>query len=378
MSALKEASPAFTALADAMGGKYQYLATGDLRYFDHFEVVEGGVVVRVQVQMGGRGGITDVDVTARLRGLVISTLVAVRQEWDLDRVGKRLGIDRELQTGDARFDDAVYIESDAADVDLLRMFADARVREAVMAATEVPSIQQLVFASDEQMQEDRTTTPLRLRLLPSALEDLAVMRKAVAGVAGVVMAFDALPGSAGPYRAGVPLQEAPPRPLRAGRGVLAVLFVFASLLGNCAMPAQPPTFGWLAVGVGVVAGLLAWALLLVPFGLMFRGRSSSFATVVALMLGSLGVVPLGTRAVQVGNARADHGVPETRIARARYVPTRKGGQAELTATWLSGSPAVLLDAKALGLQAGDYDVPVEVVVKPGVLGAPWLVSARRR
>jgi hypothetical protein len=378
MSALKEAWPAFTALANAMGGKYQYLANGDLRYFSHFDVIEGGVVVRVHVEMGGRGGITHVEVTARLRSLVISTPVLVRKEYDLDQLGKRLSIDRELQTGDARFDAAVYIESDAADADVLRMFGDARVREAVMAVTDMPCTQQLVFAADEQMAEDRSNTPLRLRLPPSALEDVAVMRKAVSGLAAVVMAFDVLLATAGPYRAGAPVQEAPPRPMRTGRGMLALLVVLGSLFGNCAMPTQAPTFGWLAVGIGVAFGLVLWALLLVPFGLLFRGRSSSFGNVIALMLGCLGVVPLGTRAVQLGNAWADQGAPETRVARGRYVSRKNGGDAELTATWLAGSPSVRIDARALGLKAGEYDVPVEVVVKPGLLGAPWLVWARRR
>ena len=148
MAAFRAAWPQFTALADALGRTYQYLASGELKYFQHFDVVEAGVPVRVQLAVGNKGGITDIFLSARLRALVISTEVVVRQEHALDRLGKRLGIDREVQTGDAAFDAAVYIESDAADADVLRLFADARVRSTLMASTQFPS-SHLAFAADE-------------------------------------------------------------------------------------------------------------------------------------------------------------------------------------------------------------------------------------
>ncbi len=60
----------------------------------------------------------------------------LRKEDDADRTGKRRGINRELQTGDAPFDEAVYVDSDASDDDVLRVLASARVRGAALALLE--------------------------------------------------------------------------------------------------------------------------------------------------------------------------------------------------------------------------------------------------
>ena len=376
MAAFRDAWPQFTALADALGGTYQYLASGELKYFQHFDVVEAGVPVRVQLAVGNKGGITDIFLSARLRALVISTEVVVRQEHALDRLGKRLGIDREVQTGDAAFDAAVYIESDAADADVLRLFADARVRSTLMASTQFPS-SHLAFAADEPMAEDRRTTPVRLRLPPDAVDDVARMREAITTLASVVDAFASGQGASGAYRDVLPAKEVPARPVRKGRGILAVLFVFGTFFGHCAMPDAPPTFGHVATLLGLALGGILWALLLVPFGLMFRGRSSSFSTVIALMLGSLAVVPLGMRTVQHANAAFDVGPPAPHVGRARYVRRKGGDRVEITATWLPSAPTVLAAADPMPLKPDEDDVAVDVVVRPGLFGAPWLNAVRR-
>ena len=56
----------------------------------------------------------------------------LRSETALDRTGKQLGLNRELQTGDPNFDEAVYVESNASDEELQTVLASPRLRQAVM------------------------------------------------------------------------------------------------------------------------------------------------------------------------------------------------------------------------------------------------------
>ena len=73
---------------------------------------------------------------ARLRISVSATIhpysILLRHEGALDRAGKGVGIDRELQTGDPTFDRDVYVETDGQDDDVKRILGPA-VREAIRA-----------------------------------------------------------------------------------------------------------------------------------------------------------------------------------------------------------------------------------------------------
>jgi hypothetical protein len=59
--------------------------------------------------------------------------IRLRPENKRDIWGKRLRLNREVQTGDAAFDEAVYIESDATDDEVAAMLSSPRLREAVLA-----------------------------------------------------------------------------------------------------------------------------------------------------------------------------------------------------------------------------------------------------
>ncbi len=57
----------------------------------------------------------------------------LRRERPADRLGKSLRLNREVQTGDPRFDGEVYIESDASDQEVLAVLSSPRARDAVVA-----------------------------------------------------------------------------------------------------------------------------------------------------------------------------------------------------------------------------------------------------
>lgn len=74
-----------------------------------------------------------------VQGPVLDTLpkVVFRKEGERDRFGKALGVNREVQSGDERFDSAVYIESDASDEDVSAIVSSPVVREAVLELLEL-------------------------------------------------------------------------------------------------------------------------------------------------------------------------------------------------------------------------------------------------
>ena len=65
-------------------------------------------------------------------GLFRLPRACLRRENRVDRFGKATRLNRELQLGDARFDSAVYVESDAPDDDLRVLFHAASARNAAL------------------------------------------------------------------------------------------------------------------------------------------------------------------------------------------------------------------------------------------------------
>lgn len=63
--------------------------------------------------------------------------LTLRSEKKIDRTGKRLGLNRETQTGDAGFDQLVYLESEAPDALVLAALSDPITRAGVMKCLEL-------------------------------------------------------------------------------------------------------------------------------------------------------------------------------------------------------------------------------------------------
>jgi len=89
------------------------------------------VELRPASGMGGFGGGGAFRGEARAVMPHLPTLM-LRRETAADEFGKRLGLNRELQTGDHYFDETVYIESNASDDELLSVLASAQLRASVL------------------------------------------------------------------------------------------------------------------------------------------------------------------------------------------------------------------------------------------------------
>ena len=73
--------------------------------------------------------------------------LVVRREGAADRLGKRLQLNREVQTGDKTFDAAAYVESDESDRVVQRALGTATVRQCLVALLEA-GLQSIEFGPD--------------------------------------------------------------------------------------------------------------------------------------------------------------------------------------------------------------------------------------
>ena len=133
-----DALPAFSELAKSLGGTFawQVFADGKYTHVPEFTLVVSNVKLTV-LPTSYKNTLVGVRALAELREPVTRAPIELRRETDFDRLGKRLGLNREYATGDAAFDAAVYIESDAADTTLARILGSEAVR----------SLAQRLFAS---------------------------------------------------------------------------------------------------------------------------------------------------------------------------------------------------------------------------------------
>lgn len=99
----------------------------------------------------------------------------LRRERRPDRLGKLLRLNREVQTGDPRFDGTVYVESDATDDEVLAVLAAPRARNAVIALLDF-GVHELTLNHDHQQlrihwQHGAMTAHSQLDGILAALDD---------------------------------------------------------------------------------------------------------------------------------------------------------------------------------------------------------------
>ena len=119
-------APPGTAVVERHGRSFTATYTGRTKYSPPYL----RLTTSVDEASEGAGGAYREDARPRVE---VRPAVVLRAENSLDRLGKRIGVNREIQTGDQDFDARVYVESDAPDQDLQRTLADDRVRRAVRA-----------------------------------------------------------------------------------------------------------------------------------------------------------------------------------------------------------------------------------------------------
>jgi hypothetical protein len=270
--------------------------------------------------------------------------VLVRAERGIDRFGKRLGLNREVQTGDADFDAAAYVETSAPDEIVRGFFADVRMCEATRA------LLTLGYALELSAQGLAAT---RVRGFYADFEapEVATVLRALAAVRGALPEVD--PALAGTTKRWVPW------------GAFAVLFGGYAVIG--ASTEGHPLWDPSNAATGFVFGAVAWVAYLLAVGAVFRGRSDGLRR--ALVYGFVGalVVPfLGALTALAVNVALDGGAAESRDA----VVLRTGRGHHVTIRTDAGRVSVPVSSEfADVLRPGSR---VRVRCHPGALGWAWI------
>jgi hypothetical protein len=284
--------------------------------------------------------------------------MSLRAETGADRLGKRVGIDREVQTGDAAFDAAVYIESDAPDEDVRAALADARVRRAV---------RELLAAGEARVELDpeglTSVHNLDAARTPIAEADLDRITALLSEAASALPLF--LAGRARP---------------RALHGAVEAGAIVAGLALFCAMqwlgPAAPIDPEARLLGLG---GGLAIALLVVPaIGLAVRGRWDSASRFVCFSITALLVLPMGLyTGLCCANELLDDSPPVRHTARVVHVRVGKGPTTYVElASWRADGRSADLTTTYDVSNPAEKTGKMTVTTRAGRFGWEWVVSFR--
>lgn len=301
-------------------------------------------------------------------------------ETEGDRRGKRLGISREIQTGDRAFDDRVYVDSDEPDARVARALASAEVRAAALE----------LLATFGAVHTGPTGVTLEARgeyrslLEPERFERLlAAVHALVSGIAAADRE-----GAASAYRDAAPVRApvaSPRRPFLTSRlHRVLVVSPALSLLGTVVLLTSMaysqwwrPVAGGSMVALGLAAGAALGALLVPVLALLIRGRSSSYRRFVflAILLGAT-LVALGPGALVAINARADRSPAAEHVVPIDAVESKsdddsKSTTVEVHAAWRPSRERLTfdLDGEHPELRAG---VRWHVVSRAGALGWEWI------
>ncbi|MBK7402790.1 MAG: hypothetical protein IPJ34_42835 [Myxococcales bacterium] len=240
-----------------------------------------GVVVEVATSSGHPVG---VDLRVNVAGLPPVTLrVETKEHVD----AKRTGLTVEVQTGDAAFDERVFVESAAAPEDLALTLASPAVRRAIVTVLDhVGSVELTELGIEVGLRGEGACAPARLRELVLALRTIA-----------------------GAPRVLSPSTEETPRRVNVAR---AVLFCVAPIVLAPLIHALH-RYATFSVLIGVVAAGLAglvWLVLQPPLRRLVAGRSRShldFAMLRGVLLGDLFVAALA--ALLLVNGAGDRSAP---------------------------------------------------------------------
>ncbi|MBA3547245.1 MAG: hypothetical protein H0T76_12230 [Nannocystis sp.] len=285
--------------------------------------------------------------------------ISLRREHGLDRGAKALGINREVQLGDADFDAAVYVESEVPDPTVQQALGSAPARAAALALLRGPCDELLLgsgrviaHVTAEQLagSQDPTLQTTRAQLL--------ALRDALA----------------------VPRDIPSPTALAHRRGIghvfgIAGLWLAVALVALLLRP--PPTLLWGPVWAALGLGALLWLLCCGLLTWLLRGGADSLRWLLISAGFFLLVAPFaGMKLALTANAALD--APPT--ARSYPATLVEAGDAQVlleVAGLRPDEPHTRLSVPKDRLRAAlPEDLQqVTLVTGPGALGWAWLAAA---
>jgi hypothetical protein len=278
--------------------------------------------------------------------------LTLRSERKLDLTGKRLELNREIQTGDADFDQIVYLEGEAPDALVLAALSDPMTRAGVLKC--------LALGATEILLEQ--TGNLRLTL-PLTSEELVTPERIAALLDALGAAAEAIPPlqGEGRHRSSVSVI-----PTVAVLGALASWSLFY-LVDWLWKPIRPGLY-WAAF----FGGLLLWFVSIPLLVRLLSGRSTSLrdlaTSVIALAFG----FPLGGADLLLTlNAVLDGSPPEEHATQVTKLRRRTGKNSAYFVTvpsWRPGEGTVEIQINSSVYSTLAVDQRVVVTTGKGLFG----------
>jgi hypothetical protein len=286
--------------------------------------------------------------------------IRIHRERGLDRFGKKIRLNREVQTGDAEFDAAAYIDSRDRDGEVLAVLGHADTRAAVR------ELLSLGYAVEFSMRGVETYQILHA-LRPTDTETSARAAALLARLARHMPSFHA--SQLVPQRAWTER-----KPLAVG---MATAFVAVFLVGGAAaMNARGTTLEPGAQLIAIGIGAAVYFLLMVALAMRLRGRSDALGNLILAALFGAVVVPLGISVLVLWlNERLDHSPPHAVVTTVTSI-ARKGDSISVE-SWRGARPErVRVDwSLRRTLKPGDH---VRVQSHPGAFGWEWAEAVHER
>lgn len=286
--------------------------------------------------------------------------IVIRAEDATDRFGKALGLNREVQLGDADFDAAAYVVSNAP---------DDVVRE-VLKAPEARRLVREAFGLGycvEMSVDGLRATRVQYGLDRFDAEPVPAVMRVLESLAPLLPRLD--PSTITPPQV---LRYSKPATAAAIFSIVIVPIFFATV------PAmRPPVDDMNSLKVFGV-GLVVWVVVMAALARLLRARPTGLLefglSALALFFG----VPCATAALLfLANSGLDSSEPTVRTAQILSMYSGRDNRELRVTSWDPARPwqKVGVDnATFKALHKGDM---VEIEMHPGALGWPWVSSVRR-
>ncbi|MEZ4453059.1 MAG: hypothetical protein R3B09_26600 [Nannocystaceae bacterium] len=349
----------FLEIAAAFDAEVQWTERGKVREPTRFTVRRGDAPEIHGYPEQVEGECVGVIFAVAVDGATDLPRIVLRREGALDRGGKALGINREVQLGDPEFDAAVYVESEAPAGPVQAVLAAATARAAAAALVRGP-------ADEVVIGEGRVTAHLGAAELadpraPRAQEALTHLASLATSVA--------VPKDM-PSRAEL-VRRRPIGPM------IGVALAWLAMMLVAALLRPPISIAWGSVWAAAGVGLALWALTCGALALALRGGHDSLRWVIVSGGFFLLVAPFaGMKGALAVNAALDGSAPTTMTRSARVI--ERGEERlllevkDLSPAEASGRLDVPRALLAGALPEGEFEV--KITTRAGALGWAWLVG----
>jgi hypothetical protein len=316
------------------------------------EFEHDGLKARFQVRSYGRDFILQ---SIRLASAPLPGIL-IRAEGGLDRLGKSLGLDREVQLGDATFDAAAYIDSAASDEVVKKALGSAVVRARIL---DLLALGYRLDLSSDGIGASR----IRGYYAPFDAPELPAILASLEAIQAALPRFDAVEATPAP-------KQTPWILIAAGAGIALAIVSFQ--LVSFVHPPMDDVDSIKCFGLG----LPVWALLLVGVWAARRGKANHFgALLVASILLFFAVPPLTAGAIFALNSGLDTGPVTTHTVQISSLARRD--HEVFFPSWRPGRQFDKVGTSWDVFRTLRKNDTIEIDTRPGSLGWAWVPAVRK-